>query len=146
MPQITPKLLILGAICVFSVTALMVVAVQAMAPEEPTGLRAGTWTVVGQAESLSASSDPQAGVAQLGELESFDVEASSEESPVVNLTLRYRNGSAIAVVASSDMQPRYLQATLVGANGVQAFVSFKQKSSPSRVEVTDGLMLARFAQ
>ena len=145
MFQITSKVIVLGFVCVISVTALIVVIAQAVRPDELPGLRAGTWTAVGQVESLPTPSPAQTGDARLGDLQSFEVAASEQPGPVVHLTLHYRDGSIVTTNASNEMQPGCLQLTLVNATGVRTFVSFKQKSSSQPVEVTDGRSVARFA-
>ena len=145
MFQGTNKLVILSIVCVLSVVAMIVVSVRAMRPEEPSGLHAGTWTSTGPAESVPDASATQAGDARLGELVSFVIEASSPESPFVNLTLTYRDGNNVAVTASSEMQEGYLQATLTSPTGAGVPITFREKGGSS-VEVSDGRMIARFAQ
>lgn len=146
MFQGTPKLVILSIVCVLSVVALIVVAVGEMRPDEASGLRAGTWTSTGPAESVPDASATQAGDARLGELVSFVVEPSSQESPFVNLTLTYRDGNNVALKASSEMQEGYLQANLSSPTGAGVPVTFIKKSNSESIEVTDGHTLARFAQ
>ena len=146
MFQGTPKLVILSIVCVLSVVALLVVSVRAMLPDEPSGLRAGTWTSTGPAESMPDASATQAGDAQLGELVSFVIEASSQESPFVNVTLTYRDGNNVALKASSEMQEGYLQANLRSPTGAGVPVTFRNKGNSEIIEVSDGHLLARFAQ
>ena len=146
MSQVTPKLLILGAVCAISVVVLLIVAVHAMRTDEPSGLRAGTWTSTGPAESVVDASTTEAGDARLGELVSFEIEASSPESPFVNMTLTYRGGNIVALKASSEMQAGYLQATLTSPTGAPVPITFRKKGGSSSVEVSDGLTVARFGQ
>lgn len=146
MNSISSKPLIVGCVCVLSLVILIVVVARAIRPEEPAGLRAGTWTATGTVEPVPDSQSTQSGVTWLGELASFEIEPSTQESPFVKMTLTYRDGSHATITASSEMQPGYLQATLTSPTGAGVPITFRKKDNSASVEVSDGHMLARFAQ